>query len=518
MNRVPLSILAVLALLLGACGTTDSLEDEHDAAGSEDSWAVTAWGEQFEIFAEADVLVAGAVATSHTHVTILSDFSPLREGIVSAVLRSSDGSEESFRQDRALRDGIFSIEITPAREGLFDLFFKVETSTLQEEIAAGQVRVGPPGDPGGLVESAAASPVSAEPISFLKEQQWRTEFSTAWIREGTLRQSLQGPGRVRPVAGGEILLTAPVDGSVLGSPWPFTGLNLGRDAVVFRLTPEIASDHSLAELEAATLGLEAELGVVRARTSRLSELLSLGAVSERETEENRAQLATLEAQLEAARRDLESARALRQHTGSSAETIEIMAPFSGRISEVLVTPGQAVAAGTALARLVKAEPLWVEVALRPEAARRVAEPTGLYLRTSGAEEPLSFSADEIRLISLSPGVDRATGTVGVLFEVQSTVDDLHLWSAVEAEILLAGNREGIVIPSSALVDDGGVTVVYVQPSGESFIRREVHVVARQGSSALVERLIPGERLVARGGNSIRRATLVAAGPGEGHVH
>lgn len=518
MNRVPLCILVALGFVLGGCGTTATLEDEHDAAGSDDSWAVTAWGEQFEIFAEADALVAGAVATSHTHITLLSDFSPLREGVVSAILRSSDGMQESFRQDLALRDGIFSIDITPEREGLFDLFFKIETSSLQEEIPAGQVRVGPPEKPGGLVASAAMPAVSEEPISFLKEQQWRTEFSTTWVQEGTLRQSVRGPGRVRPVAGGEILLTAPVGGSVLGSPWPFTGLNLGRDAVVFRLTPEVASDHSLAELEAATLGIEAEFGVASARASRLGELLALGAVSEHETEENRAQLTTLEAQLEAARRDLESARALRQNTGSSTETLEIAAPFSGRISEVSVTPGQAVSAGTALARLVRAAPLWVEVALRPEAAHRVIEPTGLYLRISGAEEPLLFSADEVSLISQSPGVDPATGTVGVLFEVQSTVDDLPLWSAVEAEILLRGAREGIVIPSSALVDDGGVTVVYVQPSGESFLRREVHVVARQGSEALVERLTLGDRLVTRGGNSIRRATLVAAGPGEGHVH
>jgi len=518
MNRISPSSLAVLALLLGACGTADSLEDEHDVSGPEGTWAVTAWGELFEIFAEVDVLVARAVATSHTHVTVLSDFSPLREGVVSAVLRSSDGSEESFRQDSALRDGIFPIEITPHQEGLFDLSFKVETSTLQEEIPAGQVRVGPPDDPGGLVEPAAAPPVPEEPISFLKEQQWRTKFSTVWTREGAIRQSVQGPGRVRAVAGGEILLTAPVDGLVLGSPWPFPGLGLASDAVVFRLTPRVASTRSIAELEAAPPELEAELDFVRERSLRLTELLALGAVSKRETEENRTRLAILETQLEAARRDLESAKALRQHTGSSAETMEIKVPFSGRISEVLVTPGQAVATGVSLARFVKVEPLWVEVALRPEAAARVAEPTGLYLKTPGANEPLTFSADQVRLVSKSPGVDPATGTVGVFLEVESSVDSLRLWSAVDAELLLAGDREGVVIPSSAIVDDGGVSVVYVQASGEGFTRREVDVVARQGSSALVEGLIHGERLVTRGGNSIRRATLVAAGPGEGHVH
>ena len=89
---------------------------------------------------------------------------------------------------------------------------------------------------------------------------------------------------------------------------------------------------------------------------------------------------------------------------------------------------------------------------------------------------------------------------------------------VEAEILLAGERTGIEVPETALVDDGGVPVVYLQSGGESFIRAEVAVLARQSGMALVEGIEPGARLVERGGNAIRRATLVSRDVGEGHVH
>ena len=75
-----------------------------------------------------------------------------------------------------------------------------------------------------------------------------------------------------------------------------------------------------------------------------------------------------------------------------------------------------------------------------------------------------------------------------------------------------------MFPQTALVDDGGVTVVYLQIEGESFVRVEVTVLARQSSMALVEGIAPGARLVDRGGNAIRRATLVAQDVGEGHVH
>jgi hypothetical protein len=78
--------------------------------------------------------------------------------------------------------------------------------------------------------------------------------------------------------------------------------------------------------------------------------------------------------------------------------------------------------------------------------------------------------------------------------------------------------EGIVVPTSALVDDGGVTIVYLQLSGERFARQPVRVVAREGELALVENLTPGQRLVTRGGDAIRRSSLLSSGEAQGHVH
>jgi hypothetical protein len=61
-------------------------------------------------------------------------------------------------------------------------------------------------------------------------------------------------------------------------------------------------------------------------------------------------------------------------------------------------------------------------------------------------------------------------------------------------------------------------VVYLQLSGESFVRQEVHVQERQGELLLVEHLDPGQRLVTRGGDAIRRSSLMASGEAHGHVH
>jgi multidrug efflux pump subunit AcrA (membrane-fusion protein) len=168
---------------------------------------------------------------------------------------------------------------------------------------------------------------------------------------------------------------------------------------------------------------------------------------------------------------------------------------------------------------VRPRPLWIEVALRPEDAPRLkGGPAGLILRRAADPHPVEIEGREVRLVAIAPEVDPRTATLAATLEVDRDASDLPIGSAVEAEIVLAGERRGMVVPQSALIDDAGVAVVYVQGSGEGFDRREVRILARQGLRALVDGLRSGERLVTRGGAAIRRSSLLSSGAPEGHVH
>ncbi len=123
----------------------------------------------------------------------------------------------------------------------------------------------------------------------------------------------------------------------------------------------------------------------------------------------------------------------------------------------------------------------------------------------------------MRLVSVAPEVDPETGTVAVLVELPGA-SELVLGTVVAAQLLLSATVEGVAVPATAIVDDGGVAIAYLQLSGESFARQPVHVVARQGDRVLVAGLVPGQRLVTRGGEAIRRSSLMASGEAHGHVH
>lgn len=518
------SVLAsALVFLLAGC-TAPAVEE---SSPSVEPWSVTAWGELYEVFPEVDPLVAGETAPAHTHVTRLEDFAPLAEGTVELVLSGPDeGTEEQvFRAEEATRPGVFRVEVRLAAPGDYELAFRISSSAGSEELRGGRVRVGTPGQPGSLLVAPAPRGASGggEPLPFLKEEQWRSDFSTAWVRRGSLARSVSGPAHVRPPAGGEASVTAPVDG-VLRAParpgtWPFPGKPVARGAPLFELVPRVATDRSLPVLEADVAILETERATARTRLSRLEELLALEAVGLREVEEARTRVAILENRHAAATRDLEAARSAREGDGDApaAGALTLRAPLAGQVASVSASPGQTVAAGEPLARVVRTDRVWLEVAVPPEGARELADdPVAGVVLTFSEGPPLRLEED-LRRVSTAPEVSPATGTVTVLLETPS-VESLVLGARAHARILLSEQREGVVVPASAVIDDGGVPVVYLQLSGERFARQEVHVLERQGDRLLVDHLIPGQRLVERGGAAIRRSSLMASGAAHGHVH
>ncbi len=520
-----------LAVCLAGCGSPTA--EAPAAAVASESWSVTAWGPQFEVFPEVEPLVAGETATAHTHVTRLDGFTPLQDGAVEIVLSGSAG-DQVFAADRPVRPGIFAVEIEPESAGEFELSFRIRGREGAEQVRGGKVRVGTAQRPGGLVVAPAPKGAtdSGEPLAFLKEEQWRSDFATTWVRSGRLASSVAGLARVRPPAGGEAAVTSPVDGVLRRAPgttWPFVGLAVDRGSSLFQVVPRVAAGRSLATLEAELATLTAELETARGRYSRLQELLALEAASRRQVEEARVRAETLGARQSAAASDLEAARSSRAGgtgaagigaagIGAASSGLNLRATFAGEIARVSTSPGATVAAGEALARLVRTDLVWLEIALSPAAARQISEEGVRGVVLSDPEHGSVRIEEGLRLVSVAPEVTPETGTVTVLLETPPT-PGLALGMTLDAKVLSNKERQGLVIPASAVIDDGGVDVVYLQLSGESFVRQQVHVLERQGDRLLVDRLAPGQRLVSRGGDAIRRSSLMASGAAaHGHVH
>jgi multidrug efflux pump subunit AcrA (membrane-fusion protein) len=75
------------------------------------------------------------------------------------------------------------------------------------------------------------------------------------------------------------------------------------------------------------------------------------------------------------------------------------------------------------------------------------------------------------------------------------------------------------VPSSAIVDDAGRPIVFVQVEGEAFERRPVTLGTREGELVQVlSGVKPGEHIVTKGAYLVRLASLSTSVPAHGHVH
>src|SRR5262245_44087395 len=102
MSRSRALLLTIVLCGLPACRNSGPPVEARKAT-EEESWSVTAWSGNYEVFAETEPLVAGREALSHAHFTYLPDFSALNEGAVTGVLRGPEGREESFTAEKPSR-------------------------------------------------------------------------------------------------------------------------------------------------------------------------------------------------------------------------------------------------------------------------------------------------------------------------------------------------------------------------------------------------------------------------------
>ena len=77
----------------------------------------------------------------------------------------------------------------------------------------------------------------------------------------------------------------------------------------------------------------------------------------------------------------------------------------------------------------------------------------------------------------------------------------------------------MVVPSSAVLEEDGRAVVYVQAEGERFEKRAIEIGGTSGDRTLVRSgLEAGERVVTGAAYQIRLASLSTAAPAHGHEH
>jgi len=501
--------------------TEAKMETGHAAAGEK----LTHFSERTELFVEFPRLIVGEKSAFAAHLSRLSDFRAVTAGQVTARLTGDGKPDEVFTVDGPTQPGIFRPEALPKHAGDRELAIEVRTPEFTVVHELGPVTV----YPDRKAAEADPAPHDDEGIGFTKEQQWKVDFATAEVVTRPIRAGINATGVLRARPDGEALLTAIAAGQIQpAGVFPSLGQSVRKGQVLAYLVPRLGGETDIATLRTATSKAKVEHDLARQELTRLEGLYTQEAVPEKRVLAARAAAALTQAELDAAR------QRLGQYGGEGGSGgIALKAPVAGTVADVRVTPGAYAEAGAPLFHIVDRGRLWLELRVPESDVAKLSSPSGAVFQVAGAaaNESTGNEATSIeivpgkngRLVAVGGMVDAVTRTVPVVFEFSPGARPLPIGMAVQAQVFAAGAREvvanPVAIPASSVLDEGGLSVVFVQLGGESFERRQVRLGAREGDWVeVLDGLTPGSRVVSRGAYLVKLAATGTAQIGHGHAH
>ncbi len=502
----------LLALLAGACGSEDAAET---AEAELEPLAVTKWTDKSELFAEYPPLVVGQTSRFAIHLTDLSNFKAVTSGQVEVRLEGGGAAPESFRVDAPSRPGIFGVDVKPARAGARELVIALKSASLSDTHRVPGVTVYPDQQVARkAVESAAEE---GEGISFLKEQQWTLDFATAVAEERAIRESIRVPAEIIARPGGAAQVVAPIDGRLIQVAPVASGSPVRQGQELARLLPPPSSPGELPQLERARAEAAAAVDLAVRDRERAERLVAAGASPQKRLDEARMIETQALARRRAAEAQIAQYNTARTGTGAgSASGLFILrSPITGALASRQATTGANVTAGTTLFEVADVSQVQVAGRIPETQATQAGRTTGAEIEVAG-REPVPIQG---RAATLGKVLDPETRTLPIAFALDNRALRLPLGQSVFLRLLMEETKSTPVIPVSAVIDDAGRPIVFVQTSGESFERRPVTLGVRQADVVQVlEGVKPGERIVSKGAHLVRLASLSTQVPAHGHVH
>jgi RND family efflux transporter MFP subunit len=492
--------------------------EEHGHEHGEEAIGITVFSEGSEIFAEYPPAVAGQEVSFHTHVTILDGFRPATEGTVALVLEGP--AELTGRADAPIRDGIFEVSVHPVRPGTYRGRFELRLPDLEEDVGGFEVVVHPNAQ---VAEESASEEEVGEPITFLKEQQWRLPFDTEVASERTLVPTVEVSGEVTTPPGGSATIGAPIAGRIVvaGGSLPRPGDEVRSGQLLATLAPAPSSPEDAARASLVVAEAEARAATARSNVERAERLLADRAIPERELELARREAEVAGEAVTAAQRAYRLFQSA--STGRGPGTYRLTAPIDGVLTDVRAAPGTSVSSGDVLFQIVDPRELWVRARVPEHDAPRIRTDGDASFRILGLEEwlPIRITGDDpsASVVSVGRTVHRDSRTVDLIYALRQPDPRLRVGATVRVAVPAGDATSTVAVPRGAVVQDEGRDVIYVQLGGESFDERSVRLGSYAGSWVAVQSGVDaGERVVSRGANLVRLAARAATEPSHGHVH
>ncbi len=357
-----------------------------------------------------------------------------------------------------------------------------------------------------LLASVMAAPVAAQ-----------ERAAGVAVAEVKLREIVETvPVFAEVVTARDGIIAARVSGTV-AEVHVLEGVSVPKGGLLVTLDTELAqielrqAEARLAEARAGVTTADARLDRLSAALQRIERLRGTTSFSQGRFEEAEGEVLTARGQMAEAEARVRTAEASIAEVAYRIEQAEVTAPFAGTVLGVETNPGEFIASGAPIVRLLDTRALEVEALVPSRYVSTLREGTEVVGMTdTGASMPLVVRA-------VLPLEDISTRTRPVRF-VAGTADGLAgaaVGQSVTVDIPAADPRTVLAVPKDALVQARGGWTVFVDADGTAQ-PRNVELGAAMGEwFEVISGLEEGDAVVIRGNERLRPGQPIAASPAPG---
>jgi len=469
------------------------VDQEHESGQQ-----VTLFSDNIEFFVELPHLVAGQNADFSVHLTALDTYKPISQGAVSVTLENEAG-ESTVTASDPLRPGIFQVTVSPSQAGYTDIHFSFTSDEMNEKASARDVSVF------SSEEEAHANEQDAEPqIIFTKENAWNSDFMVRSIEPVPFSSIIKAGGEILAMPGEKHHVHARSSGMVR-----FSNKNLVAGGTV-RAGEQLISVNAdgLARENISVDFEEARSRFYRSKSDfeRKRMLLAENAVSEKEFIESHSAYL------------IDSVYYYNLESSFGDGGLVIESPIEGYIHELAVSEGEYVSPGQLIATISSDKRLLLRADVPQQYFNQIRSIVSTNFRTSYSREVMDIESMEGKLLAIGSSVAENNHYLPVYFEAQNKGNLLE-GAFAEFYLKTLTLEDAIVVPKTAILEEQGRYFVYVQISGESYLKREIFIADSDGMNTRVETgLSSGERVVTRGTMLLKTTSVSSGIPLQTHEH
>ncbi len=496
-------LFAMLALISAGC--KNAIEPENTGGHQHEDVKIqlTAYSNEFELFAEADPFVVGHKSNILSHFSHLPDFKAMESGSITIRLVVK-GKVKSKTLAKPTRKGIYSFDLKAETAGVGHLVFDITTEKGVFQLIVPEVRVYA-NEHDAFHAAEETLPSKTNTTVFTKEQSWKIDFASGFPRMEPFGQVIKTTAQVQSAQGDEMIVSAKTNGIVmLSNSSILEGNAVSKGQVLLSVSGSELADNNISLRFA-----EAKNNFEKAASEydRAKELANDKIVSEKD--------------LLNAKNQYDNARAIYDNLNKNFNTTgqRVTSPMNGFIKQIFVHNGSYVEAGQPIASISQNKNLVLSAEVQPKYASALSTILSANIRTLHDNQTYSLEQLNGRVLSFGKSANNDNYLIPVKLQIDNK-GSFTPGSFVEIYLKTLTNAQAITLPVTALLEDQGTFFVYAQITPELFEKREVKVGTTDGiKSEILSGITQNDRIVTKGAIFIKLAQATGTlDAHSGHVH